>query len=149
MFRQYPGAALANAIAVAQHVGGFLWIGTQTGLARWDGYRFRRYEAGPSKPGALADAFVTALHTDGVQWAGTRNALSRRSSARAVWRPVPLPGPSGAALGLRLQRDSAGRNRQRLPGRLDEHTLWVGGNDGVWGLTPGPGRGADGDAPGQ
>lgn len=58
--------------AVAQDGDGFLWAGTEGGLARWDGYRFRRYVPAPGVPGALPDNFILCLHTDpkGVLWIG-------------------------------------------------------------------------------
>ena len=61
------------ATAVAQDGQGYLWIGTASGLVRWDGYQFRnfRYEAGVA--GTLPDNLVQVLHVDpaGRLWAGT------------------------------------------------------------------------------
>jgi hypothetical protein len=34
--------------ALAEDGEGFLWVGTQNGLARWDGYHFRSYKADPT-----------------------------------------------------------------------------------------------------
>ena len=39
--------------ALAEDGEGFLWVGTQNGLARWDGYHFRSYKADPTIPGSL------------------------------------------------------------------------------------------------
>jgi diguanylate cyclase (GGDEF)-like protein len=52
---------------------GFLWAGTEDGLARWDGYRFRAYRSDPANPRALPDNSVFSMHTDarGRLWAGT------------------------------------------------------------------------------
>ena len=52
--------------ALAEDGEGFLWVGTQNGLARWDGYRFRSYKADPSIPGTLPDNVVKRLHTDSL-----------------------------------------------------------------------------------
>ncbi|MFZ5704617.1 MAG: ligand-binding sensor domain-containing diguanylate cyclase [Pseudomonadota bacterium] len=58
--------------ALAQDQDGFIWIGTQGGLARWDGYRFRTYRADPERPGSLHDDWIEALHVDarGRLWVG-------------------------------------------------------------------------------
>jgi diguanylate cyclase (GGDEF)-like protein len=55
---------------------GFLWVGTQGGLARWDGYRFRNYLPNAKVPGSIPDNFINVLHTDpaGELWIGTSTA---------------------------------------------------------------------------
>ena len=61
--------------ALAEDGEGFLWVGTQNGLARWDGYHFHSYKADPSIPGALPDNLVRKLHTDtrGRLWIATNS----------------------------------------------------------------------------
>jgi len=61
------------ATALAQDADGFLWVGTQGGLGRWDGYRFRNYLPNPTDPKALPGSYITTLHTDsrGRLWIGT------------------------------------------------------------------------------
>lgn len=64
-----------NITALAQDHQGFIWIGTPSGLIRYDGYRFRRFELQPSG-GAGARArgvFVRTLLVagDGRLWMGT------------------------------------------------------------------------------
>ncbi len=76
VFQHYtPENGLPNvaATALAQDGDGFLWVGTQGGLARWDGYRFRSYKADPKDPTALPDNFIKILHVDrrGRLWIGT------------------------------------------------------------------------------
>ncbi|CAN7685874.1 response regulator [Pseudoduganella sp. LjRoot289] len=60
--------------AIAQDGDSFLWVGTQAGLARWDGYRFHMYMAG-NDAHALPDNVVQFLHTDGKGrlWVGLAN----------------------------------------------------------------------------
>jgi diguanylate cyclase (GGDEF)-like protein len=59
--------------ALAEDADGFLWVGTQDGLARWDGYRFHTYKPVPGDPDALPDSYVNTLHADrqGRLWIGT------------------------------------------------------------------------------
>jgi diguanylate cyclase (GGDEF)-like protein len=67
-------------LAIAQDHQGFLWIGTQQGLLRWDGYQYRHYRADRNSPFQLSDNFVQALHVDsaGTLWVGTLSGgLSR------------------------------------------------------------------------
>jgi ligand-binding sensor domain-containing protein len=59
--------------ALAQDREGFLWIGTQGGLVRYDGYSFRTFKPDPDDPHALVGSYIrTLLATrDGRVWAGT------------------------------------------------------------------------------
>ncbi|HAT30503.1 MAG TPA: GGDEF domain-containing protein [Janthinobacterium sp.] len=84
LFKHHAEPEVAGATCFAQDGSGFLWIGTQAGLLRWDGYRFRRYGADPRTPGALADGFVQTLHVDprGRLWIGTSaGGLARYDAA--------------------------------------------------------------------
>ncbi|MGH8137747.1 MAG: ligand-binding sensor domain-containing protein [Steroidobacteraceae bacterium] len=92
---ELPNSALPT--SVAQDGDGFLWIGSQNGLARWDGYHFRVFRANPGQPGALPDNFIQTLHSDvrGGLWIGTSSGgLVRydREHDRFVVYPV---GPKG------------------------------------------------------
>ena len=44
---------------------GFIWIGTDVGLERWDGYRIRTYAAHAGDPCALPADYVVTLYVDG------------------------------------------------------------------------------------
>ncbi|SDF77738.1 Signal transduction histidine kinase [Duganella sp. OV458] len=63
-------------MALAQDGDGYIWIGTQSGLARWDGYRVRSFHYNASDPASLPGDFIQALHVDvaGRLWVGTAAA---------------------------------------------------------------------------
>ncbi|MCE7950731.1 MAG: hypothetical protein DYH18_06440 [Xanthomonadales bacterium PRO7] len=76
-FRTYStgdGLSQATAMAMAQDSTGFLWIGTQDGLNRFDGYGFKVYKHVRGKPWSLSDSVITALAADkdGSLWVGTQ-----------------------------------------------------------------------------
>jgi diguanylate cyclase (GGDEF)-like protein len=73
VFRHITAAEAAGANAFAEDGQGFLWMGGQGGLLRWDGYRFSSYLADPTHAGTLPDSYVLTLHTDesGRLWVGT------------------------------------------------------------------------------
>ncbi len=58
--------------ALAQDARGLLWIGTQKGLIRYDGYRFRRFVHHANDPFSLTGDYVYALWAgpDGRIWVG-------------------------------------------------------------------------------
>ena len=59
-----------NVVALAQSADGVLWIGTQSGLYRFDGVRFEEFE--PPAGQSLPSHFITALLAvpDGSMWIG-------------------------------------------------------------------------------
>ena len=81
---QDNGLPSSIATAFAQDAQGFVWVGTQSGLARWDGYRFRVYRADAAEPGALPNPFVNVLHVDAQRrlWVGTNGGLARYDADR-------------------------------------------------------------------
>ena len=72
-FRHLAAPEMRYASAMVQDGQGFLWLGTQSGLVRWDGYRSRVYHFDPDVTGALPDNYILSLHTDdrGRLWVGT------------------------------------------------------------------------------
>lgn len=64
-----------NVQALAQTPDGYLWVGTQAGLARFDGLHFTIFD--PANTPALQDPFVSALCVDnaGTLWIGTRHGV--------------------------------------------------------------------------
>jgi diguanylate cyclase (GGDEF)-like protein len=85
--------------AFAQDHNGFIWLGTQTGLVRWDGYRQRRYAADNQNPTALQDGFIISLHIDprGRLWIGTSSGgLARYDASQDNFVTYPA-GPAGVS----------------------------------------------------
>jgi diguanylate cyclase (GGDEF)-like protein len=147
-FTQEHGLPGQIATALAEDGDGFLWVGTQAGLARWDGYRFRVYRPQAGVAGKLPDNWVQALHTDprGRLWIGTNSGgLARydRDSDRFVTYPA---GPKGLSHGYVHAIADDG-----------EGGLWIGTDAGLDHLAPDSGAlshfrhdaGDDGSLPGN
>jgi ligand-binding sensor domain-containing protein/signal transduction histidine kinase len=64
---------------VVQDRQGFIWIGTQAGLNRFDGYRVTVFKNDPGNPHSLLDNYVQALYEDanGRLWVGSKGGLDR------------------------------------------------------------------------
>jgi len=64
-----------NVAAIAEDAQGFLWIGTQNGLSRFDGYQFKSYRHDAEIASSLPADVVLALTTDqaGRLWIGTES----------------------------------------------------------------------------
>ncbi|MEH8021473.1 diguanylate cyclase domain-containing protein [Rheinheimera metallidurans] len=71
------GLPQISVTALAQDEQGFLWVGTQNGLARFDGLNFQVFNT--ANTADFSSNFITALHFDKQQrlWIGTVNGLMR------------------------------------------------------------------------
>ena len=69
--------------SLAQDKQGFIWIGTQNGLNRFDGYRFTPYLYNKNVPTSLCHNNVSTLYvdSDGQLWVGTAKGLGRYNAA--------------------------------------------------------------------
>ena len=121
VFRQVVGGTLSF-VSMGQDATGFIWLGTQSGLLRWDGYKLRSYLSDVSVPGSLPDSFILSLHTDqaGRFWIGT--------SAGGLVRYDPAQDRfvSPLAQGAVLSRQSVFAVAEDGP-----HGLWVATGGGL------------------
>jgi signal transduction histidine kinase/ligand-binding sensor domain-containing protein len=118
-----PGAVNA----LAQTADGFLWLGTGTGLYRFDGVRFEAFE--PPAGQALPSRIINMLHAvpDGALWIGyTRGGASVLAGGRLVSYDAGqgMPGSTVTA----FARDSTG-------------TMWAATISGIVRLVDGRWRG--------
>jgi signal transduction histidine kinase/ligand-binding sensor domain-containing protein/CheY-like chemotaxis protein len=90
---------------VLQDRTGFLWVGTQNGLYRYDGSGF----IGFSKSDGLPGARIESLHEtiDGTLWVGTQTGLARRN--RDHFETVPIGVAQGIAGRAGIVSDPSGR----------------------------------------
>lgn len=129
------GLSQAAVLDLAQDASGFLWVGTQDGLNRFDGYGFTVLRHDPADPDGLPDSNVTALAPGrgNVLWVGGADRGVARldlTTLRAT-HFAPEPGTDGRRPNLAvlsLLEDRSG-------------TLWVGtGGAGLLRLAPGSSR---------
>jgi signal transduction histidine kinase/ligand-binding sensor domain-containing protein/DNA-binding response OmpR family regulator len=110
------GLPQTSAQALARTPDGYLWIGTQEGLSRFDGVRFTVYD-NVTEPG-LPDKYISVLHVDrrGRLWVGTRSGLAvfEHGAFRRMDRATPLAGAYIRA----IAEDPDGR-------------LWIGTEHGI------------------
>src|SRR5579863_8302864 len=80
---------------VLQDRAGFLWVGTQNGLYRYDGNRFTAFTKNDGLPGTRIESVYES--TDGTLWVSTDAGLARRvpDRLRDHFEAAPLAGPQG------------------------------------------------------
>ncbi len=115
------GLSQATVTALLQDRLGFIWLGTQDGLNRHDGYGFKVYKHRLEDPTSLPNSSILALVEDraGDLWIGTDGgglAQWQRASDSFVRFPPGSSGPSSGTVRA-LLLDRSGR-------------LWVGTDSG-------------------
>ena len=121
------GLSISAIDALAQGPQGFMWIATQDGLNRFDGYEFRVFRNDPSRPDSLPDNFVRALHlgSNGNLWVGTADGLAKYQPATETFARIELPATSRYVEDI--HSDAFGR-------------LWVATLNGLWRIDPATGE---------
>lgn len=150
--------------AIAQTPDGYLWLGTQFGLIRFDGVRAVPWQ--PSAGQQLPSSYIRSLRAtrDGTLWIGTWLGLSSWKDSKLTQHPelagqsvgriledrdgtvwagtrYPPPGKLCAFRGDGAQcYGDGGEFGERASSLYEDHTgtLWVGGQTGLWRWNPGP-----------
>jgi len=82
-FRSFGiGQGLTNlsVLALTQDLDGFLWVGTENGLFRFDGNRFQQFSLNEGLPGLFV--YTLTGSSDGTLWVGTDQGLAFRYRGR-------------------------------------------------------------------
>jgi diguanylate cyclase (GGDEF)-like protein len=90
-FRAYSqGLGNPNVTCIQQDRTGYLWVGTQNGLYRYDGSQFQRYGADAGIPDRIIDTLYIA--PDGTLWVGTASGVYfERRDGRFSEAKLPHP----------------------------------------------------------
>ena len=163
-WRARDGAPSGAVLDFAQTKDGYLWVGTEFGLLRFDGARFVEWQ--PPAGTQLPPGRVTRLlaSSDGSLWIGTEQGLASWKDGRLTLHAVPGNRGVGALAEDRLHTvwvgtldEGAGslcaieRDRTTCEGgdgnlgigvnaihEDRQGRLWVGTTNALWQWTPGP-----------
>jgi signal transduction histidine kinase/ligand-binding sensor domain-containing protein/DNA-binding response OmpR family regulator len=91
-FTRRDGLSSDYILSILQDQEGFIWIGTENGLNRFDGEHFLRYRFDPKDAETLDDNWVLTLFEDSRQqiWIGTKKGLHRLDRENGKIRRIPL-----------------------------------------------------------
>lgn len=115
------GLSQQAVLAIGQDASGFIWLGTEDGLNRYDGFAFQSSGRGGVRMEGLSNAFVTDIQTDaaGGLWIATDGGgvLARESqSGRFTGLPSAIAGEVGLDSARSIEFDAHGR-------------VWIGTRD--------------------
>lgn len=109
---------------VHQDTQGFIWIGTQNGLNKYDGYRIKEYNSNPDIPNSLSNSNIATILCDSYQqlWIGTNDGLCRYNPQTDDFETIDLHAFS----------ENTSENRHILALYEDKnHVLWIGTAGGM------------------
>jgi ligand-binding sensor domain-containing protein/signal transduction histidine kinase len=151
--------------AIAQTADGYLWLGTQSGLFRFDGVRTMPLPLAPGQQLRTTEVGYLLPARDGTLWIGTLDGLvswkdghlsehpefrGRRVNALlqdrdgTIWVGTALGGPMGKLCAIRSgSTECYGHDGSLGAGVFSlyedsDGSLWVGASSGVWRWKPGP-----------
>ena len=80
--------------AICEDMSGFIWIGTENGLNRYDGYNFYQFFHDDNDSLSLLSNYVRSLYTDkdGTLWIGTNRGIQYLKPSERSFHTVPFPG---------------------------------------------------------
>ncbi len=120
------GLSQGTAFCILKDKQGFIWIGTQDGLNRYDGHKFKVYNHDPKNPDeSLSHDYVLTIYEDsnGILWVGTDggglNKFDREKKKFSNFRNNPYNNKTLSNNNVRaIYADKSG-------------TLWIGTDEGV------------------
>jgi diguanylate cyclase (GGDEF)-like protein len=121
---QREGLSQGGVNAIAQDAYGMIWLGTQEGLNRYDGYEMVVYENLPGEPDTLSHDWVWSVYIDnnGTLWVGTDggglNRYNRSEDTFTHFRHDPN------------DPQSLSNDRVRVVYQDAQGSLWVGTDGG-------------------
>ena len=118
------GLAQESVLAIVQDTDGFMWLGSQTGLSRFDGYKVTVHRNVVGDARTLVNNWVRVLHLDrkGRLWIGTDGGLDRYDPASQSFIHYT---PKEAA------RRGNGNRHVRAIVDDGKNGLWLGTGDGL------------------
>jgi len=111
---------------------GFMWLGTQYGLNRYDGYKFKAFVHDRLRPNSLGGTFITALFKDhaGFLWIGCASSLDRFDPATETFTHYRIASDD--------PKDLSGTVVQIFEDR--DGTLWLATGAGLHKFDPASGK---------
>lgn len=80
--------------AICEDKWGFIWIGTENGLNRYDGYNFHKFFHDNNDSLSLMSNYIRSLYTDddGTLWIGTNRGVQYLKPSEKSFHTVSFPG---------------------------------------------------------
>ncbi|ANH81585.1 hypothetical protein A8C56_11910 [Niabella ginsenosidivorans] len=86
------GLSQNSVLCMVQDREGYIWIGTEDGLNRYDGYEFRYYKHDARTPKTVSNSIINAIAEDkhGNLWIGTADGLNRLDKKSGTFTRIKI-----------------------------------------------------------
>ncbi|MEN8203883.1 MAG: two-component regulator propeller domain-containing protein, partial [Bacteroidota bacterium] len=91
-YKVSDGLSQSEILCIFQDSEGYMWLGTQNGLNKFDGYTFRSFFNDPADPGTISSNWIFDICEDqnGMIWIGTKSGLNSYDKRTGLFTTVPL-----------------------------------------------------------
>jgi signal transduction histidine kinase/ligand-binding sensor domain-containing protein len=126
------GLSQRSVSSITQDNQGFMWFGTQYGLNRYDGYKFKVFAREPGRSNSLSGVFVRSLFKDrdGTLWVGCDQSLDKFDPLTETFTHFSIKTHGESGPGATVMHLSQDRNG----------VLWLSTRNGLYSLEPTSGR---------
>ena len=96
--------------AICEDKSGFIWIGTENGLNRYDGYNFNKFFHDDNDSLSLMSNYIRSLYVDdeGTLWIGSNRGVQYLKPSEKSFYTVPFPASRNAYI-QKISQFSDGR----------------------------------------
>ena len=125
------GLSQTSVSSITQDNQGFIWFGTQYGLNRYDGYKFKVFAREPGRPNSLSGVFIRSLFRDrdGTLWVGCDQFLDKFDPVTETFTHYSIKARDETGPGATVMQMSQDRNG----------LLWLSTKTGLYSLEPASG----------
>lgn len=126
------GLSQTRVIQIVEDDQGFMWFGSQYGLNRYDGYKFKVFKHEPGNPNSLSGVLISSLFKDrsGLLWIGCDEFLDKFDPVKETFTHY------------RIDTDDAQGETVPVTHISQDHTgiLWLATSMGLYKFDPSNGR---------
>jgi ligand-binding sensor domain-containing protein/signal transduction histidine kinase len=126
------GLSQTSVSSITQDNQGFMWFGTQYGLNRYDGYKFKVFAREPGRSNSLSGVFIRSLFKDrdGILWVGCDQFLDKFDPVTETFTHYSIKSRDESGPGATVMHMSQDRRG----------VLWLSTKNGLYSLEPASGR---------
>ncbi len=128
-YKVSDGLSQSEILCIFQDSEGYMWIGTQNGLNKFDGYSFEQFFNDPTDTTTISSNWIFDIAEDanGNIWVGTKGGLNKYDKNTGVFTTISLPESGGTSqdnfiYGLSTDETSIYINHSPFLSVLNYHT---------------------------